>query len=225
MSRYSHAIGNGINSIDTWLETETSLPEVVGPDGNVIPQILDGLYDSSKQLHFTSHILDLTTRLGSQDRYRNLITKLLEIDDFFEHLAAHLGLEALYRAEEGVDRLIPLLQFLPKATPPEGSKRFLEGAASCYLLGLDDQCIVMCRAALEVIVEELEPSLDGERLGEAIRKLVPKRISATQADEMHEINRQAREILHRTPHRRPPSARECLERLMRLLAQLYPAAE
>jgi hypothetical protein len=84
-------------------------------------------------------------------------------------------------------------------------------------------CARLRASTVEVIVEELDPSLESEKLGKAIGFLVPKRISQAQAEDMREINRQAREIMHRTPHHRPPSAQECLERLTRLLAQLYPA--
>lgn len=223
MARYCNAIGIAICSLDTWVGQNTDLKAFEQGRPTGLGQLIDGLYESSKQLHFTSHILAFAEKVGGQVKYREVVDALARIDDFYEHLGAHLGLEALYRAEEGLDRLVPLLEALPAAAPPEMSKRFLEGAATCYLLGLDDQCIVMCRAALEVIVEELDPSLESERLGDAIRKLVPKHISSRQEQDMLEINRQAREILHRTPHRRPPSAKECLELLARLLAQLYPA--
>lgn len=224
MGRYSHAIGNGIASIEVYLEDETGYQTWKDGQATDIGKFIDGLFESSKALNFTSHLIGLARSMGGATALRQVVEVVTSNDEFFEELAGRLGLEALYRAEVGADRLVPLLEILPLSTPPEMSKRFLEGAATCYLLELDAQCIVMCRAALEVIVEELAPDLEGVRLGEAIAGLGKSRkISREQTQDMHEINRQAREIMHRTPHTHRPDAGACLKLLARLLAQLHPA--
>jgi hypothetical protein len=223
MSRYSDALGRAISSIDVFLERETALKTHKNGSSTQLGHLIEDLLQSSKQLHFSAHLVFIATRLGGAQGLRRLIQIIGENEDFFEHLAGNLGLEALYRAERGADRLVPFLETLPAAAPPEVSKRYLADAAICYLLMLDDPCIAMCRAAIEVLVEELDPNLEDTELGEAILSLVPKRISQHQANDMLEINRQAREIMHRTPSRSRPDAADCLKRLSRLLAQLHPA--
>src|SRR2546425_13362161 len=92
------------------------------------------------------------------------------------------------------------------------------------LLELDEQCVAMCRGALEVLVEGLIPADEGLMLGKAISKLQKEdRITKTQAADMWEINNQAKEVLHSIPGHNRPNALDCLVRLGRLLGQLHPA--
>lgn len=223
MERHSHAIGIGIGAINTVFDMDIALETVENGKLNALGELLESLVASGRQLHFTPHLIEFASRLGGTANMRTVTQAMLQNEDIFEYLAANLGLEALYRAEYGADRLERLLTMLPVAEPPQLAKTFLSDAAECFLLHLDNQCIVMCRGAVEVLVESLDPQLSGEVLGKVIPLLVPEKISQRQADDMSEINRQAREILHLTPHSRPPSAEDCLLRLCRLLAQLYPA--
>jgi hypothetical protein len=223
MALYSHALGTGIVSIEVYLDQSTGV--VMEENGSPTPSavFIGGLLESCRQLHFTTYLTQLASKLGGVSGLRQLIAAVSSNEAYFEHIVGNLGLAALCRIEENLERIQPFLEQIPLAAPPVMTKRFLDGAATCYLLGLDEQCIVMSRGAIEVLVEELDHSLEGEKLGAAINKLVPRKLSRTQADDMLEINRQAREILHRTPHRRRPSATDCISRLCRLLAQLSPS--
>ena len=149
---------------------------------------------------------------------------MAETDLGFEYLWGLVGLDALYRMEEKGERLPRLVELLPDAIPPERAARFLEDITVCYLMGLDTQCIVTCRAAVEVLVEELGAELAGTSLGKAILRLrEEKKISTDQEHDMLEINRQARELIHDEVGANAPSADDCVLRVSRLLAGLKPA--
>lgn len=47
-------------------------------------------------------------------------------------------------------------------------------------------------------------------------------LTEAQTDDIWKINRQAREVTHDEPHRRPITALDCVRRVARLLEQLHP---
>lgn len=219
----SHAIGHALGAIEAYRAMDLTLD--TEEDGTPTPlgRFLDSIYASAKQLYVAGELFELASASGGAYEFRSILQAITRSEDIFEHFGIALGTEALYRAEAGVNRLVDLVGILPKAAPPELSKKFLRSAANCFLFELDDECIVMCRGALEVLVEVLAPEDRGRLLGEAITALERRRrISTSQAVDMREINRQARDILHAEAQRSKPDALDCLKRLTRLLAQLHP---
>jgi hypothetical protein len=220
----SEVIGVALGTIEDYLARQLKLPAAADGSSNVMSDLLGLLMTSARQFSLEADLLRAADRTGGQFELRRILSELAEHELLFEHISGVLATDALYRAEAGANRLAALVQVLPGADPPPRSKRFLTQAATCYLLRLDEQCVVMCRGAIEVLAETLSPSDEGEALGDLINSLeTRRRVSGPQAADMREINRQAREVLHDTPHRRAPDALDCLKRLARLLSQLHPA--
>jgi hypothetical protein len=219
----AQSIHEGLNGIEGYLD-ELDLPTQSKGEPNALGEMLIDVLASSKQLFLVDRLLDNGHRSMGQFEFRQLLGSMVEHDALHEYFAGALGVDALWRAAQGAERLSFVVRILPAAEPPEPSKRFLTSAVRCFLLGLDNECIVMCRGAIEVLVESLSPEDEGRILGATIAMLAERRrISVGQRDDMVEINRQAREVLHLELARKPPSAEECLTRLSRLLAQMHPA--
>ena len=81
----------------------------------------------------------------------------------------------------------------------------------------------MARAVVEVLAEDRWQNSERAELGKMIKTLEQQHtITERQAEDMWEINRQAREVIHDEPHRRPIQALDCVRRVARLLEQLHP---
>jgi hypothetical protein len=185
---------------------------------------LEGLVASAKRLHLTGDLLRFAAQT-EQDSLSTLVELARADPAIFEHVAATLADEALVRAEGGVSRLFDLAQVIPSAAPSELVKKYILDAVECYLLLLDHQCIAMCRAALEVLVEQLHASDGSQPLGRAINSLKEsRRITSAQARDMWTINNQAKEVLHAEPGAVPPNARDCLTKLAGLIGDLHERA-
>lgn len=224
-ARRSEAIGMGIAAIESYFDMDLSSEDGPHVDSTELGQFLGEIGKSVRDLRLSSRILELRGQLGGAYETRTLLGSLSETEFGFEYLWATLCLQVLYSVEANGERLPALVRLLPDSDPPKRSLRYLSDIAQCYLIGLDAQCIVSCRAAVEVLVENLGGDLSGVALGAAIRTLRDtNRISPAQAADMFEVNRQAREAIHDEPAHRAPSAEDCVARVSRLLAQLSPAA-
>lgn len=221
---YSNSVARGILSIQGYIDDELLGRDGVHADDTELGKFLQQVRQSIQELRLSDQVLQLRGRAGGAYRLRRFLLALLATEWAWEYLWALLGLDVLYRLEEHLARLPKLVEVLPDTEPPERARRFMADVVECYLLGLDTQCIVTCRAAVEVLVEDLGGDLSDRTLGKAIKALRDgDKISHDQAEDMFEVNRQAREMIHDEPARVPPSADDCVRRVTRLLVQLRPA--
>lgn len=222
--RMSDAISRGLFSIQNYLDLELELETTREGKVTATGSLLNAIAESVEGLRFTARLSDLARKLGGAYKLRKVLSQLVEDESLFEYFAGQLGLEALDRAEHGATRFGRLVEVLPESAPPGRSLGFLQRVVTCYLHTYDEECIVMCRAVVEVLAETLAPERKGESLGRMIEALKDsKSISTTDAVDMHEINRQAREVIHQEPSHKPPDAEDCIKRLSRLLSRLHPA--
>jgi hypothetical protein len=220
---YSDSIARGILSIQGFIDDDLLGRDGLHADDTELGRFLQQVRASIQELRLTDQVLRLRGRAGGAYKLRKFLVALLGAEWAWEYLWALIGLDVLYRLEKHLARLPTLVEVLPDTEPPERARRFMADIVECYLLGLDTQCIVTCRAAVEVLVEDLGADLSDRTLGEAIKALRDDdKISRGQAEDMFAINRQAREMIHDEPSRMPPSADDCVQRVTRLLAQLRP---
>jgi hypothetical protein len=219
---YSDAVARGIICIENYLDDEIPIEfQREGKDSGV-RGFLDDIRVSIKQLGFTERLL----AGGTGRDYANLRSALAAIagdERVFEYFAGLHALETLYRVESSKERILEVIGILPATRPPTRSRRYLERVVECVLGGFDEEAIVMARAVVEVLVEEKWQRSERQELGAMIRTCKKEGvISKGQAEDMWEINRQAREVIHDEVHRRPIDVLDCLRRVARLLEQLHP---
>jgi hypothetical protein len=221
----SSALGHGIGSIQTYIDMDLSEKDGPHPDDSPFGKFLQEVRGSIAQLRLNDQLLGYRGQVRGVYNLRKALTAMLETQSAWEYLCGLIGPDVFYRLASQLDGLPKLVEVLPYTVPPERARRFLADISDCYLLGLDTQCIVTCRPAVEVLVEEMGADLSDRTLGHAIEALRDEnKISHAQAEDMFEVNRQAREVIHDEPARRPLSADECVLRVTRLLVQLRPAA-
>lgn len=213
----SLAISDAIGTLEEYELSGTSDPALAQ-----LIDFLDQLADSTKRLHLSTGLLAFASRM-EPGAWHVVLSAVLGDQDVVEHLAATLGKEALDRAEIGVRRLVDLADVVPPALPPERSRKYLSDALACYLLGLDHPCVAMCRAAVEVLAEDLDSTDGFVMLGARLKRLVDSgTITGLQKNDMWAINEQAKEVLHDEVARVRPDAKDCLIRLSRLLREVHP---
>jgi len=220
---YSHAVGVAIICLENYLDDEIPIEfEKEGKDTG-FRSLLDDVRSSVKHLRFTKSLLAAGARSGDFGKLRTMLTGLVSNENVFEYFAGVHALDALYRIEGAKERILDVVQLLPASHPPARSERYLERVVECFLAGFDAEAIVMSRAAVEVLAEERWKRSERLELGAMIKTLERDGIiDERQADDMWEINRQAREVIHDEPHRKPINALDCVRRIARLLEQLHP---
>lgn len=224
---YSDALAAAIIPLEMYLEED--VPVEFERDGKEtgIRSFLDDVRKGVAEFHFTHEMLRMVAESetgSSAQSLRHALRAIVGDERVFEYFAGMLALDALYRVEKTKERILAVVELLPDTAPPQRSEKFLQRIVGCYLNGFDAETIVMCRAAVEVIVEEHWSQSGRTDLGEMIKVLERKSaITEEQADDMWEINRQAKEVIHDEPHRRPLDAGDCVQRISRLLVQLHPA--
>lgn len=70
-------------------------------------------------------------------------------EDLDYALQARLAWHLLPSFVSAGERCWHLIALVKKTSPPEQARRFLSRVTRCYLLGMDPECLVMCRGALE----------------------------------------------------------------------------
>lgn len=67
-----------------------------------------------------------------------------------EHVCITFGWEAMGMLDSARERFVNLLMLLRNRQPSTRAKDFLQRVARCYLFGFDAECVVMCRAVLDL---------------------------------------------------------------------------
>jgi hypothetical protein len=218
----SSALDAGSDGIANWLDSNVDVETRTDGKRNVLGQVVDGIRESAKELRVADDLLWIAAQL-SPEAFGLLLSDISTKNPITEHFAAEFGYESLRRAQIGVDRLPVLLTILAQTAPPDRATKYLRSAATCFLLGLDRECVAMCRGAVEVLVEEGFPDAGPGLLGKRIIRLRDgKKIASSAAEDMLAVNEQAKEVLHDEVARVPPDAEDCLRRLSRLLGVLFP---
>ncbi|MGI8400923.1 MAG: hypothetical protein ACR2NS_04875 [Gemmatimonadaceae bacterium] len=190
--------------------------------------LLEEMRRSSDQGFFSKSLLAVSHLHPTPQHFHTWLAAIATTNVGREYLAVGFAREGLLRAEPAVARLANLVTVLRSANPPERSLKRLSAAASMYLAGFDLGCIALCRAIVEVLVEEFAAPEDVEKLGAAIKRFRNhgtaghRKLTTRQGDDMFFINDQAKEVLHDDPAPDPPDPLGCLERLARLLTELHP---
>ncbi len=220
---YSHAVAMAIICLENYLDDELPIEfEREGKDTG-LRGFLDGMRASIKQLRFTEKLLGAISSPVDIPKLRAALTAVAGNEAVFEYFAGLHALDTLYRVEDAKERILEIIGLLPVTRPPARSQRYLERVVECSLGGFDEEAIVMSRAVVEVLAEERWRHPERAELGNMIKTLEREGvITDQQADDMWEINRQAREVIHDEPHRKPISALDCVRRTARLLEQLHP---
>ena len=219
--RNSEALMAGHDGIADWLDNNVDVETHTKGKRNALGQVVDGIKKSAAELNIGDDLVWLSSKMAPAE-FGAFIAQFSQQDALYEYFAGELGAESLRRAQTGVNRIAPLLKLLAEAAPPERAIKFLQSAAKCFLFGFDRECIAMCRGAVEVLVEESFPDALGP-LGKRISQLRKNGGLARQvAADMHAINDQAKEVLHDDVAGVPPDAEDCLKRLSRVLAALFP---
>jgi hypothetical protein len=69
------------------------------------------------------------------------------------------------RLVRGANRMLQLIEVVVEAEPSDVTLRFLRRVSRCYVLGLDAECAILCRGALDTAFRSAVSDRDLDRLG------------------------------------------------------------
>jgi hypothetical protein len=124
-------------------------------------------------------------------------------------------------------RLQSIVQLAADAAPSERATAALSKIARCYLFGFDAETIAMCRAAVDVAVNDAINLHDGgapaASMGSKLRSLVnAKLLSPDREGDAWDVWRHGNEVLHNNVEDIEP-AQQLVRKSMAVVAELFPS--
>lgn len=120
--------------------------------------VLDGVmdlaspYSTERAKRLYRQAIDAHSADSKTEKEKDIAWALPEIID--DSLGVFV-IEAQAKAENRIHDLIGFMQTHPVSKP---TKRYLRRITECYLFGFDEQCIIMCRSALESALMQFIPN-------------------------------------------------------------------